>query len=118
MGELARTAPRGGMFRVYLVGGGTAVLAGWRSATIDADLCADRDEVFRDIQGIKERLQLNIRIRPAGGLRPAERFYDLRNIPAAPCIELVPDDLDVIAGRVQGDAEGLGNLAVGPPFVQ
>ena len=70
MGELARTAPRGAMFRVYLVGGGTAVLAGWRSATIDADLCADRDEVFRDIQGIKERLQLNIRIRPAGRLRP------------------------------------------------
>ncbi len=65
MGELARTAPRGAMFRVYLVGGGTAVLAGWRSATIDADLCADRDEVFRDIQGIKERLQLNIEfVRP------------------------------------------------------
>lgn len=60
MAELARTAPREARFRVYLVGGGTAVLAGWRSATIDADLCADRDEVFRDIQGIKERLQLNI----------------------------------------------------------
>jgi len=60
MSELARTAPRQGTFRVYLVGGGTAVLAGWRSATIDADLCADRDEVFRDIQGIKERLRLNI----------------------------------------------------------
>lgn len=60
MSELARTAPRGGSFRVYLVGGGTAVLAGWRSATLDADLCADHDEVFRDIQGIKERLRLNI----------------------------------------------------------
>ncbi len=72
MGELARTAPRGGMFRVYLVGGGTAVLAGWRSATIDADLCADRDEVFRDIQGIKERLQLNIEfVRPEDFVRPS-----------------------------------------------
>ena len=60
MSELARTAPRPGSFRVYVVGGGTAVLAGWRSATIDADLCADRDEVFRDIQGIKERLRLNV----------------------------------------------------------
>jgi hypothetical protein len=60
MSELARTAPRRGSFRVYVVGGGTAVLAGWRPATIDADLCADREEVFRDIQGIKERLRLNI----------------------------------------------------------
>lgn len=60
MSELARAAPRHESFRVYVVGGGTAVLAGWRSATIDADLCADRDEVFRDIQGIKERLRLNI----------------------------------------------------------
>lgn len=60
MEELARTAPPGEAFRVYVVGGGTAVLAGWRTATIDADLYADRDEVFRDIQKIKERLQLSI----------------------------------------------------------
>jgi hypothetical protein len=60
MSELARTAPRGGPFRVYVVGGGTAVLAGWRSATIDADLYADSDEVFQDIQGIKDRLRLNV----------------------------------------------------------
>jgi hypothetical protein len=60
MSELARTAPRGESFRVYLVGGGTAVLSGWRSSTIDADLYAERDEVFQDIQGIKERLNLNI----------------------------------------------------------
>lgn len=60
MRELARTAPRGESFRVYLVGGGTAVLEGWRASTIDADLHADREEVFRDVQGIKERLRLNI----------------------------------------------------------
>jgi len=60
MSELARAAPRRGAFRVYVVGGGTAVLAGWRPSTIDADLHADGDEVFRDIQGIKERLRLNI----------------------------------------------------------
>ena len=60
MEELARSAPAGEFFRVYIVGGGTAVLAGWRSATIDVDLYADRDAVFRDIQAIKERLELNI----------------------------------------------------------
>lgn len=60
MAELARTAPPGEPFRVYVVGGATAVLAGWRDSTIDADLYADREEVFRDVQGIKERLRLNI----------------------------------------------------------
>jgi hypothetical protein len=45
---------------VYFVGGGTAVYAGWRESTIDADLAADDDAVFRDVQDIKERLQINI----------------------------------------------------------
>lgn len=60
MRELARAAPADESFRVYLVGGSTAVLAGWRAATVDADLSADDEAVFRDIQGIKERLELNI----------------------------------------------------------
>ena len=62
MEELARTAPRRGRFRVYIVGGGTAVLSGWRPSTIDADLYSESDEVFRDVQGIKERLGLNIEL--------------------------------------------------------
>jgi hypothetical protein len=60
MEELARTAPAGESYRVYVVGGGTAVLAGWRPSTIEADLYSERDEVFRDVQGIKNRLRLNI----------------------------------------------------------
>jgi hypothetical protein len=65
MKELARAAPGRRSYRVYLVGGGTAVLLGWRASTIDADLYSDREEVFRDIQSIKERLQLNVEfVRP------------------------------------------------------
>lgn len=60
MKELARSAPRRGASRVYLVGGGTAVYLGWRSSSIDVDLYSDREAVFRDIQGIKERLRINI----------------------------------------------------------
>lgn len=60
MREIARHAPRGRSYRVFLVGGGTAVQAGWRESTIDADLHSDQEDVFRDIQGIKERLQLNV----------------------------------------------------------
>lgn len=60
MREIARTAPSRGTFRVYLVGGGTAVYAGWRDASIDADLHSDEDAVFRDVQDIKERLNVNV----------------------------------------------------------
>jgi hypothetical protein len=60
MQELARTGPRRGAYRVYLVGGGTAVYLGWRRSSIDVDLYSDRDVVFRDIQQIKERLNINI----------------------------------------------------------
>lgn len=60
MKELAQAAPRGGPWRIFLVGGGTAVSLGWRSSSMDVDLFSDRDEVFRDIQEIKERLNLNV----------------------------------------------------------
>ena len=55
MRALARSAPVKGSYRVFLVGGCTAVHSGWRASTIDADLFSDREEVFRDIQDIKER---------------------------------------------------------------
>jgi hypothetical protein len=58
--ELARTAPRGRTYRVYLVGGSTAVLLGWRASSLDVDLYSDTEDVFRDIQGIKERLRVNV----------------------------------------------------------
>ena len=60
MRELASSAPRGKSFRVYLVGGGTAVYSGWRASSVDIDLHADHEGVFRDIQGIKERLNVNV----------------------------------------------------------
>jgi len=65
MKELARTSPKGQSYRVFVVGGGTAVLSGWRASTIDADLYCDQEGVFGDIQGIKDRLQLNVEfVRP------------------------------------------------------
>lgn len=65
MAELARTAPTGKSFQVHVVGGGTAVLAGWRAATIDADLYAEDEAVFRDVPRIKERLRVNVEfVRP------------------------------------------------------
>jgi hypothetical protein len=50
--------------RVYLVGGATSVLLGWRSSTIDVDLklIPETDEVLRSLPALKERLQVNIEL--------------------------------------------------------
>jgi hypothetical protein len=80
MHEIARTAPRGGPYRVYLVGGGTAVHAGWRPTSIDADLYSADDSVFRDIQGIKERLNVNVEFVRPEHFVPALRDSDSRHV--------------------------------------
>ena len=50
--------------RVYLTGGATAVLHGWRTSTIDIDIkiVPDVDAVFRAIPVLKERLQINVEL--------------------------------------------------------
>jgi hypothetical protein len=62
MRALGREADRPA--RVYLTGGATAVLHGWRESTIDVDLkiVPDVDRVFRAIPEIKERLQVNVEL--------------------------------------------------------
>ena len=73
MKEIARSAPRGGTYRVFLLGGGTAVLEGWRESTIDVDLHADDSRVFEDVQGIKKRAGANIEfVRPEDFVPPLE----------------------------------------------
>jgi hypothetical protein len=80
MQEIARTAPRGAAYRVYLVGGGTAVHAGWRPSSIDADLFCEDESVFRDIQGIKERLNVNVDFARPEHFVPALRDSDNRHV--------------------------------------
>ncbi|CAN5518139.1 hypothetical protein BH24CHL9_BH24CHL9_02170 [soil metagenome] len=60
--ELGRSARRPAT--VYLVGGATAVLVGWRSTTIDIDLRLepDHDELLRALPELKERLRVNIEL--------------------------------------------------------
>jgi hypothetical protein len=80
MKELARTAPGSRSYRVYFVGGGTAVYSGWRESTIDIDLSADNDAIFRDVQGVKERLQVNIELARPEDFVPSLRGSDDRHI--------------------------------------
>lgn len=50
--------------RVFMVGGATAVLLGWRNSTIDIDLkvVPDSDEVLQLFHLLKERLGINIEL--------------------------------------------------------
>ena len=50
--------------RIFLVGGATAVLLGWRDSTIDIDLkCVpERDDILRQLSALKESLEINIEL--------------------------------------------------------
>ena len=50
--------------RVFLVGGATALLLGWRHSTIDIDLkvVPDNDEILRLFQTLKDQLGVNIEL--------------------------------------------------------
>ena len=50
--------------RVYLTGGATAVLYGWRTSTIDVDVKPEpeADSFFRALAALKERLEINVEL--------------------------------------------------------
>jgi hypothetical protein len=60
--ELARAAEADAA--VYLTGGATAVLLGWRDATVDADILIvpEHDALYRALPRLKEELRLNVEI--------------------------------------------------------
>ena len=60
--ELGRGARGPGC--VYLVGGATALLEGWRSSTVDVDLKLDPEPegIFEVIARLKDELQINIEL--------------------------------------------------------
>jgi len=59
LGRIARSP-----VRIYLTGGSTAVLEGWREATIDVDLRFEPevDELLRALPALKERLGVSIEL--------------------------------------------------------
>jgi hypothetical protein len=50
--------------RLYLTGGATAVLLGWRASTIDVDIhiIPDDDQLLRALPQLKEDLELNVEL--------------------------------------------------------
>ena len=61
---------------VYFTGGASAVLLGWRTATVDADLLLDPEPagVFEAIAHIKDELSINIELASPADFTKVERF--------------------------------------------
>ncbi len=57
-------AEAGADVRIYVTGGATAVLYGWRPSTIDVDLkiVPDSDAILRAIPRLKEELEVNVEL--------------------------------------------------------
>ncbi len=79
MRELGRAVQVEG--RVYLTGGATAVLHGWRETTIDVDikLIPDRDEILREIPRLKEKLNLNVELAAPSDFIPLPSGWEDRS---------------------------------------
>jgi hypothetical protein len=64
---------------MYLTGGATAVLEGWRPSTVDVDVRfePDSDAALRQIAELKERLQVNVELAsPLDFLPPLEGWQE------------------------------------------
>jgi hypothetical protein len=79
--ELGRSVSPG--TRMYLTGGATAVLEGWRRTTVDVDVRfePDSDAALRRLAALKEELSLNVELAspldflpPLAGWRDRSRF--------------------------------------------
>ncbi|MFN2512025.1 MAG: DUF6036 family nucleotidyltransferase [Pyrinomonadaceae bacterium] len=58
---------------IFLVGGATAVLLGWRDSTIDVDMkvVPDSDSLLKSLPALKERLEMNIELASPDDFIPA-----------------------------------------------
>jgi hypothetical protein len=68
VGRAGRTSAR-----IYLVGGASAVMLGWRETTIDIDLklVPELNDILRVIPELKERLEINVELASPDDFIPA-----------------------------------------------
>lgn len=68
--------------RVYMVGGATAVLLGWRATTIDVDFVMrpEDDALLRAIPALKEKLQVNVEMASPVDFIPVPPGWEDRGI--------------------------------------
>jgi hypothetical protein len=68
--------------KVFLTGGSTAVLHGWRDSTVDIDVrfAPELDELFRSLPELKERLHVNIELASPQDFIPPLPGWEERSI--------------------------------------
>jgi hypothetical protein len=79
MRRLGREASRD--LTVYLTGGATAVLIGWRDSTVDVDLkiVPEDDALLRAIPLLKEQLDINVELAAPSDFIPAPEGWESRS---------------------------------------
>lgn len=67
--------------RIYLTGGASAVLRGWRNSTIDVDITIipESDRILRAIPDVKERLHVNVELASPADFVPALPGWEERS---------------------------------------
>ncbi|MFQ5890976.1 MAG: DUF6036 family nucleotidyltransferase [Gemmatimonadota bacterium] len=80
MEALGRAARAEG--RAYFTGGATAVLIGWREATIDVDLklVPEQDAVLRAIPRLKDELRINVELASPADFIPVPAGWEDRSV--------------------------------------
>jgi hypothetical protein len=72
-----------GEHTVYLVGGATAVLEGWRESTVDIDVAladpASADELLRALPAIKDELEVNVELASPADFVPVPEGWEQRS---------------------------------------
>jgi hypothetical protein len=66
---------------LYLTGGTTAVLVGWRESTVDLDIkmVPERDSVFRAIARLKDELEVNVELAAPSDFIPELPGWEVRS---------------------------------------
>lgn len=110
---LGRTVPPG--TRMYLTGGATAVLEGWRESTVDVDVRfePDSEAPLRRIAELKEELSVNVEL--ASPRRSCSDFrQSIRSGSKNPSNRCRPEGVDPLADVLQ-PARDSGRSAAAKP---
>ena len=80
MRALGRAASAPG--QVFLTGGASAVLLGWRNTTVDIDIkvVPEQDRVFRVIPELKDSLQINVELASPDDFIPVPAAWESRSL--------------------------------------
>lgn len=78
--ELSKRAKSAG--KIYLTGGASAVLYGWRTSTIDIDLKLDPEPagIFEAIRDLKEQLHINVELASPDDFLPPVPDWQSRSL--------------------------------------